>query len=89
MFVRELPIRAIQKLSLALDDEAAMAELYADQPEGWDDTLTVASHNAIIETGGALNFPLLEGWMERKGALVAKLTPAVQKITGGRNLSPA
>ncbi|MDR2462214.1 MAG: hypothetical protein LBD30_00325 [Verrucomicrobiales bacterium] len=88
VIVRELPIRHIQKLALTLDDEAAQAELYTGNEEGWDDTLTAASHEAVIKLGGELNFPLLQRWLERKGAAIAAVSPPLAKITAGRNLLP-
>ena len=92
VFVRELPIRLIPKFLQLQDDESALVELYCDQEPGWADSLTIASHEAVHEKGGALNFPVLERWIERKQRSVAQLQPALaplQALLGSAPSSPS
>lgn len=82
VLVRELPIRLLPKFMELQDKEDQLSELYCDKPEGWDDTLLPESHERIIQTGGDLNFPILDRWVARKVAAVGKLTPAVNQVKG-------
>lgn len=71
VLVRQLPIRALLKdWSSKLGDEAELAEFYCDQGEGWDDLLTIASHEAIIALGEKLNDPTFAAWTERRMAAI-------------------
>ena len=47
--VRELPIKDIQRYMSVFEDEARTVELFCDKPEGWADTLSRGSFEAVID----------------------------------------
>ena len=51
--IRQLTIRELSKNWIfAATEEANQVELYCDKPEGWDDNLTIESHEEILKIGG-------------------------------------
>lgn len=64
--VRSIPPSKIQALVIALANEAVLIELYCDKPEGWADSLTIESVNAIADKGQELNRLLLSAWLHRQ-----------------------
>lgn len=73
--VRQLPVRLLQSYLLKLDDEAAAIELFCDKPEGWADTLTIASCAAIVTKGEELNSESFFAWLQRRVARQERLVP--------------
>jgi hypothetical protein len=64
----------------ALDDQAALVELYCDRQEGWDDNLLPETHDEIIAIGGKLNFPLFARWTKDQRAMVKVMNAAVAEV---------
>lgn len=73
--VRQLPVRLLQSYLLKLDDEAAAIELFCDKPEGWADTLTIASCAAVVTEGEKLNSESFFAWLQRRVARQERLVP--------------
>lgn len=80
VFLRCLPVRLFQRFVAAIDDECAMIELVADKPSGWADTLTLESHEKLVERAFELNFPGAARWFARSVKVIAEMS-------GGVNLS--
>jgi len=64
--VRQLPIKLYQQYLASMDDECAMVELLCSYPKGWADTLTPASHVAVVEEGTRINRDFFEPWVQRR-----------------------
>lgn len=81
--IRQLTIKQISKqwLLVALEEDKQV-ELYCGKPDGWDDGLTIESHEEIVNIGSALNRPTIARWGERRRADLADL----QNMTKGLNL---
>ena len=85
--VRQLPVRLLQSYLLKLDDEAAAIELFCDKPEGWADTLTIASCAAIVTEGEKLNSESFFAWLQRRVARQERLVPNSTGEVGKQVLS--
>ena len=78
--IRQLTVREISKKWLMVStDEAGQVELYCGKDEGWDDKLTIESHEEIVRIGGDLNRPMIARWGERRRADLVEL----QSMTKG------
>lgn len=81
--VRALSIRKLEQLLSLAGKEAEKAELYADKPEGWADTLTVESVEAVLEAGDRLNFTVLQRLRERRARETRALLQFLERAEGG------
>ena len=61
VWVYQLPVRRITRWAQlnygGMDAEPELVELYADKPQGWADTLTLESYDAVLAKGEELNRP--------------------------------
>jgi hypothetical protein len=67
--VRILKLVAMPVFFRVLSDEARLAELVCDKPEGWADTLTPGSLMTVIKKGTQLNFSTATQWAEHRLAI--------------------
>jgi hypothetical protein len=67
--VRILKLFAMPAFFRALTDEARLAELVCDKPEGWAETLTPVSLMDVVEKAVSLNFSTAKRWAENRMAL--------------------
>lgn len=77
VFVHQLPIRQMPELLAVMDDENRLAELYCQQPQGWSDTLTRESSEAVVIEGERLNGDFFSRWVGRRLARQEKVMPGI------------
>src|SRR2546430_2523266 len=81
--IRQLAINQMPELLRRLDDEASMAELYADKPAGWAATLAPSDYIAVITRGDDLNAGFFSRWLARRLKRQELLLPGItQKLVG-------
>ena len=78
--VRQLPIRQLQKFMALMGDEAAMVELVCDKPNGWADSLSIDSFEAIAALAWKINHPTFERQVLRLQEKGLAVQPLVKKI---------
>lgn len=82
--VRILPLSQIPDLIKAIgNDESKLIAVYCDKPEGWADSLTLTSQEAILERGFALNYPTLRRYQQRhkQSIMLIRENPVFQELT--------
>ncbi len=73
--VRQILPSRIGQYARSLGEEARAIELYCQREEGWADTLTIESVNAIADTGIEINGPFYRAWCLRQVTLREMQTP--------------
>lgn len=94
VMIRDLTIRDLEKHWLnALQSEAVEVELYCGKEAGWDDKITIESHEKIMEIGEPKNRPTAARWGERRRAklehMQGMLSPEARKSLSPTSSSPA
>lgn len=64
--IRLAKVRELPKLLTLLDDEPELLEHLCDKEEGWADSLTIDSHEELVEAALELNRPTLAGFIARR-----------------------
>jgi hypothetical protein len=77
--VLQLPVRQFNALLTVQDDECKLVELYTGKPEGWADTLSVESFEAIITEGERVNADPFGRWFKRRLDRMERLVPGSTK----------
>ena len=80
--VRQLPVRLLSAYLLKIDDEAGAVELFTNQPEGWADTLTLESFEAILKEGERLNSESFFAWLRRRVERQERIAPGTTGDAG-------
>jgi IS5 family transposase len=80
--VRQLPVRQLAAYLLKIDDEAGAVELFTNQPEGWADTLTLASFEAVLAEGEKLNSDSFFAWLRRRVERQERIAPGTTGDAG-------
>jgi hypothetical protein len=80
--VRQLPVRHLAAYLLKIDDEAGAVELFTNQPEGWADTLTLASFEAVLAEGEKLNSDSFFAWLRRRVERQERIAPGTTGDAG-------
>ena len=73
VFVRQLPIKLFPAYLASMQDECRQVALLCDKDQAWAESLTPASHEAVLEEGDKLNADFFSRWFERRKAREAKL----------------
>lgn len=73
--IRELTGRELNKWLEAVGDEGKLVELICGKPEGFADTLTLASYDEVISQGRELNEPYFYKWYQRMLERNERLSP--------------
>ena len=82
--VLQLPIADYPRLLASLENEEAQLELYCGKPTGWAGTLSLQSHNALMEKAEELNGDFFSRWAKRRLAKMEVLRPgAMDKLFDG------
>ena len=79
VIVRQLPIREMERWLSIIDDEPAVAELFASQPEGWSELLPPESIERIVVEGERLNRDFFGRWLDRRTARKEWLAPVLAR----------
>jgi hypothetical protein len=80
--IRQLPVRLLSAYLLKIDDEAGAVELFTNQPEGWADTLTLESFEAILKEGERLNSESFFAWLRRRVERQERIAPGTTGDAG-------
>lgn len=75
IFVRQIPLKLMTAMSIALGNEAALIELYCDHAAGWCEKLTPESASAIANLGQELNRVFFLAWYRRQAIWQETLRP--------------
>jgi len=79
--VLQLPIEKYPELAAKWGDEQAQIDLYCSKPSGWAKTLTVASHDQVMEEAEKVNGDFFTRWLRRRMGKVDALRPgALDKV---------
>jgi hypothetical protein len=86
--VRILSMREFADRSFlrAMQNDGDLIEYYCKQPQGWADTIDIASQEAILRLGRELNFPTYERWLATRkeslrwaGALIQTMEAGIEQ----------
>jgi hypothetical protein len=77
VFVRQIPVRLMQQMLAALEDENRLVELFCDRPEGWSDNLAVESFEKVVLEGERLNADFFSRWVQRRLTRQEKVMPGI------------
>lgn len=80
--VRQLPVRQLNAYLLKIDDEAGAVELFTGNPEGWADTLTLESFEAVLAEGERLNSDSFFAWLRRRVERQERIAPGTTGDAG-------
>lgn len=87
VFLKQLPIRQLQRYLESIDDEAARIELVAGKPSGWADKLKVESHVELLAAAEGLNADTFFAWLRRRVERQERLAPGSSGELGKHLLS--
>ena len=86
--VRQLPIKLYPRMLECVDDEAALVELYCDQPKGWAETLSLDSFEAIVAEADKLNADFFSRWVARRLGRMERVKPGItERMLGAASSS--
>lgn len=77
--VRQLPVKLMSKYAQTISDDAAAVELYCDKAEGWAQSLTPESFNAVADLGLELNLDFFGAWFRRQKKIAETMNPGVNE----------
>jgi hypothetical protein len=78
--VKLLKVSQFEDYLKRADNEARLAELMCDKPEGWGDELIPDSLLDVVEKGQDLNFTAVFRWADRRATKNEEMMPIVKKI---------
>lgn len=77
VFVRQLRVKELPRYAELQDDEGSMIEFVCDQPKGFADKLSPASHEALIIAVEEVNADFFQRWAARQAQREERLLPGI------------